>query len=511
MSLPLLCILFCYLAYSLSPLFDYQCLAGSLLLGTLCLSLKRDSYKRYALCSCSLIIFLLYLLFSRAVHHTRFIGGLETKRIVRLEGVLLEDSLLTRSENRLLRIKAAWCEDGDGSGASASGVCSALVPGDEVLIASSTIEAVGSFHEESSLFIAEDLQVLDLPLFARWRRSCMEGIGRRLESSVADEQARSLAFMLLLGQSDSSAFPLKELARQSGLSHLLALSGMHLSVFLGLSTAFCSFFLGPCRAKRAGMVLPFLFVLIAGPKPSLIRALSLAFCSLIPFGSQGRLHSYLLALSLQLLCFPYSVGSLAFLLSWVAYTMIFIAPMLPSFPWKTGTLAVLAAAPVTLILDGSWNAGGIFMTPVAGLLINLSMICSLLVLIAGSPMAWALLWCEKLLYDLLRRSASSNLVFGWTGYLIALGFVLTLFFALIYAKRNLVKQETHELELSLRFTQRDHSPLGEGRAGDEQEVWTKLSHLEYEPDEDRRAARCAGGGERMGSGAGNRSDYRHPS
>ena len=93
MSLPLLCILFCYLAYSLSPLFDYQCLAGSLLLGTLCLSLKRDSYKRYALCSCSLIIFLLYLLFSRAVHHTRFIGGLETKRIVRLEGVLLEDSL----------------------------------------------------------------------------------------------------------------------------------------------------------------------------------------------------------------------------------------------------------------------------------------------------------------------------------------------------------------------------------------------------------------------------------
>ena len=141
--------------------------------------------------------------------------------------------------------------------------------------------------------------------------------------------------------------------------------------------------------------------------------------------------------------------------------MIFIAPMLPSFPWKTGTLAVLAIAPAMLLLDGSWNAGGIFMTPIAGLLINLSMICSLLVLIAGSPMAWTLLWCEKLLHDLLRQSASSNLVFGWTGYLIALGFVLTLFFALIYAKRNPMKQETYELELSLRFTQRDYNPLGE--------------------------------------------------
>lgn len=508
MGLPVLCILFCYLSYSLSPLFDYRYLAGGLFLGSLGLFLRWGSWRRYALCSYSLIIFLLYLLFGRAVHLTRFTCGLETKRITALEGVLLEDSLLTKSANQLLRIKVAWCEAADGSGASASGVCSALGSSDEILFASSTIRVVGAFHEESSLFIAEDLQIRDIPSFARWRRSVLEGMRRRLEHSVGDERARSLAFMLLLGQSDSSAFPLKELARRTGLSHLLALSGMHLSVFLGLSTALCSLFLGSYRAKRAGMVLPCLFVLIAGPKPSLIRALGLALCSLLPFGSHGRRYSYLLALSLQLLWFPYSVGSLAFLFSWVAYTMIYIAPMLPAFPWKTGTLAVLAIAPVTLLLEGSWNAGGIFLTPVAGLLINLSMISSLLVLIGGSSFARVLLWCDGLLNDLLLWGASSNLVFGWKGYAIALAFVLTLFFALIYAKRNLLKQETHELDLSLRFTQRDHRPSGGGGAGDEQEVWTKLPHLELEPEQDRRSARCAGGIEGLGSGAGDRCDHR---
>lgn len=483
MSLYLVSVLLCYLAYADSPLLAYQLIAAALY----CLYLVRSA-KRSSLLLYGTVILLLYLLFGRATLLSRFHSGFEEERITYLEGVLLEDSLLTKGGSQLLRVKVQWCEEESGVGTSARGVCSALINIDEVLIASSNVALYGAFDEPTSLFIAKDFQVLELTPFGVWRRERVEGIGRRLDSLIPHEQARSLALMLLLGQSDSSAFPLKVLAQQSGLSHLLALSGMHLSIFLSISTLVCSLIFGPYWARRVGIVFPILFVLIAGPKPSLIRALTLALCSLLPFGEHGRLYSYLSALIMQLLFTPHSVTSLAFTFSWIAYTMIVIAPDLPSFPLKGGTLATLAIAPITLLLDGTWNIGGIVLTSIAGSLIHLCMIASLLVLFFGSLFVPLMIWCEFLLSDLLIWSSAEFTSFGLPGYLIALALVLTLFFALIYAKRCIHKQETYELELSLRFTECNNDPSRGGGVGDEQEVWTKLPHLSCQSNEDCRSS-----------------------
>ncbi|MFA7559888.1 MAG: ComEC/Rec2 family competence protein [Sphaerochaeta sp.] len=484
MRVYVLSILFCYAGFFAPSFFSYPALIGG---GGAVVLLIVLLTKKRAFIAPILISVILYVLFGRAVRLTNPTYGFEKKRIAALEGVLSEDSLLTKGGNQLLRIKLNEVESEEGMLASATGVITALISADEVLIASSHLHLSGSFTDDGSLFIAEDFAVTSLSRLGLWRRGVAEALYQLLGSRIADERVRALGVMLLLGQSDSSAFPLKELAKNAGLSHLLALSGLHLTIFLSLSTMICSLGFGPYWAKRIGMILPTIFVIIAGPKPSLLRALLLSLCSLFPLGGSSAIFSYLLALALQLIFTPTSVSSLAFLLSYGAYTMLLIAPYLPSFIGSTSTLAVIGVAPITLLLEGSWNIGGIFLTTLVSLLIHASMLCSLGVVFFGSFMATPLSWCEGWITTILQWADTDLLRYGAFEYFIALALLLTLIIALIYAKHTTTKQEHYELELCLRFPNCDHRPLRDQRVGDEQEVWTKLSHLPGEPTANRRS------------------------
>jgi competence protein ComEC len=81
-----------------------------------------------------------------------------------------------------------------------------------------------------------------------------------------------LASALLLGVRDDLDVELSEGFRNSGCTHILALSGMHLAIMSGILAFLIRKPLGIRWASLAGAAFVFLYVFIAGSQPSLVRA-----------------------------------------------------------------------------------------------------------------------------------------------------------------------------------------------------------------------------------------------
>ncbi|GGM92651.1 DNA internalization-related competence protein ComEC/Rec2 [Thermus composti] len=117
--------------------------------------------------------------------------------------------------------------------------------------------------------------------------------------------------------------------QKAGLAHLLALSGLHVGLLVG---AFLLLPLGRFRYLLALGVLP-LYLWLAGPSPSLLRASLMAGLSLLGLllglGSAGVLQALGLALFLQLLLNPHALLSLGFQLSHLAVLglALFLSPL----------------------------------------------------------------------------------------------------------------------------------------------------------------------------------------
>lgn len=425
-------------------------------------------------------LFLLYGLGGLAVAKSQPSYGFAPFRLSRIEGRLLEDSLLTRSHKQVVRLKlsASWTQDGDVFGAR--GVVSALLKTDELLIAGSDILLEGRLSETGDLFLCSSFQVGRLSKLGLKRRELLSHLSWLLQHRIADEAARSLALMLLLGQSTEASFALKDASLGAGCAHLLALSGMHLQVFLLLSSWFSSLFLGRYWGKRIGFLIPLGYVVLVGPKPSLVRALLMHLISLFPFSQEMRsLSSLLLAYAVQLWLFSCSVTSFAFLFSYAAITLLILGQALPPFPLKTTALAILGTAPASMLLTGSWNLAGLLFSYPAGLLIHLLMVLSLVCLPFGGVPVLLLTQCTHVLQTLLALASEVPFVFKAGAYCLYLLVLLTCIAIIGYAGQALHKRRRYrnELDLCLRFTERNHSPFGSGGSGDEQEVWTELPDL----------------------------------
>jgi hypothetical protein len=156
--------------------------------------------------------------------------------VVALTGILEDDSSLTRSGGQVLRVRLVDCSGRWGQTASAKGLVSVMIPQDTTLPYGTTLNVRGSF-KDPAFFVAKQTQVLRIPRFGEKRHTLMRRVGLALSRRVPDPRSRSLAGMLLLGQSDSASFPLKDLALKSGCSHILALSGMHLGFVIALGSA----------------------------------------------------------------------------------------------------------------------------------------------------------------------------------------------------------------------------------------------------------------------------------
>ncbi len=140
-----------------------------------------------------------------------------------------------------------------------------------------------------------------------------------LQKRIDQEEGAFLSALLLGDKSGISASLSRDMAR-NGTSHILALSGLHVSLFMSGVT----FLLRPLH-KKARTVLSLLliaaYVLLTGASPSALRAGFMCFCALLSF-LVGRRHNSLFSLfasvSLIFAFEPYCVYGLSLWLSALA-------------------------------------------------------------------------------------------------------------------------------------------------------------------------------------------------
>ncbi len=205
-------------------------------------------------------------------------------------------------------------------------------------------------------------------------------------------KAGNLLTALILGSRDYLDLSMKLLFQKAGLSHVLALSGLHLSVMCTFAQRTADFFKRKKQHLLVMAAFSFLFVFTTGSQPSLVRALIFicinCICSF--FNIKCRKGSvFYLSLSIHIILQPEAAFSMSFLLSYSAiYGIIFLRPWIFSFadrffPEKGRKLkelfavsagAQIATIPVQIFILNSFSLKGIISSVAAVPLISLFVI-----------------------------------------------------------------------------------------------------------------------------------------
>lgn len=420
--------------------------------------------------------------------------GLPMWQVSSIVGVLDDDSSLTRSGGQFVRLHLSCCMDPYGSTVTSSGSAQSLIPCGRMIPAGSTIQLWGRWKEDG-FFQCRDWQVLSLGMLGWTRFRWVLWLEDKLRQVALRPSVRALACMLLLGRNDSFAFPLKELALQSGCSHILALSGMHLGavssgiVFLG--TKVFSSLIGSIY----GILFSCFFVLLVGPKPSLVRALLFHVLLLLFRGRPGRASvSLAFSLILQLLLAPYQLSSLGFSLSYLACAALLLAPacthgMHPLLAMEaSGALVVLATLAVTVSAIGQVNLGALVVCFPASFLVLAAWHLSFLALCHMPGAGWLLEKVTELLTSLLSACASvSFLTIAPPRVPLMVFLLLTALFLLGYAGRHLrrARSRRYELEIRVRFPSGDQDGAESAGHGHVQALRAELPDFHPHSREDR--------------------------
>jgi competence protein ComEC len=274
---------------------------------------------------------------------------------------------------------------------------------------------------------AGDILLLDSGSALDRARSAARDACRRALAGICVKSA-GLYQALILGVRDSLAPEEAEAFKLAGCSHILALSGEHLSVLALIAVAALKGLLGPVRARLGGAIAAGLFMWIAGPGPSLLRAVLMAWIGALALAldrPQGQLGCLALTFIAMLPIDPEGARSLSFMLSFLAvWGLAVLGPRfsfllgkrLPSFllePAAASLSAQAAVSPLLAIGFGALQLAGVPASMAAGPLVAAMMwwgmgagfVCSFLPFAA--PTAARL---SDFLYDLLMgvmRTAAS--------------------------------------------------------------------------------------------------------
>jgi competence protein ComEC len=157
-------------------------------------------------------------------------------------------------------------------------------------------------------------------------RSWLHGLRRDIAASLADvvaEPQASLGQALLLGLKDDLPDDLVDRFRETGTSHLLAISGLHVGILLGVALAASQWLLGRRRQHYllAPLVLMWLYAALAGMSPSVVRAVIMGSVYLVAMAlgrPRGVLPALGLAAALMVALDPPILLSVSFQLSFAA-------------------------------------------------------------------------------------------------------------------------------------------------------------------------------------------------
>ncbi len=297
-----------------------------------------------------------------------------------LEGVLAIDSQATVSGNRRLDVEvraAEWA----GSGYTLRAEWGRTAFSAEVLTGPMARAYAGTPLRAASLhpgaFLWANTEDIRFILKAGWVAATRGVLADRFAEAVRACAGRAgpLAQALLLGVKDELDGEYRGLFQAAGCAHLLALSGQHLAII-------CAFvaLLGnrisrnPKRVRRISICFAWAFVWLAGPGPSLLRALFMLSASELARAldrpqtgfSVLAIASALLALfapsSIDSLSSVFSFGAMAGLIGLSARFSARFRPWLPK-PLADGlaasVAAVCATAPISIFAFGTFVPAGI--------------------------------------------------------------------------------------------------------------------------------------------------------
>ncbi len=225
-----------------------------------------------------------------------------------IKGVVIQDSTPANFGQRSVLIKLKCCTDHNGNVATATGIIRTSYKGSP-LYAGDKVSFYGKLSQYGYAAKRYDYKRKN---YNTIRAAILENASAQLGSTPEANLIR----MLLLGFSLEGENEIKEKARESGVSHVLALSGMHL-VFFSSIISWLFYPMLKKDSKLIALLFLYLYVLVIGPKPSLIRALifrSVYLC----FKEHNSVLLLFLTFMIQATLMPSTIGELSTIYSYTA-------------------------------------------------------------------------------------------------------------------------------------------------------------------------------------------------
>jgi competence protein ComEC len=353
-----------------------------------------------------------------------------------ISGVLLDDPRLVSGGSAMTTLSLKMVTGAGKARVSARGEITVFFPAESVVrlkefgrgaevFAEGTLRSGSGGFGGSYVFTADALHITApaRPL-ERFRTNLrLDLVYRFTESPSGDPSWGGLALALLVGIRDNLDMGIAALYRDSGCSHILALSGMHLAVLVALLSFLLKKPLGLRPAAICGAVIILGYCYLVGPLPSLNRAALMYLLGVLAVLGMLKRDPLLLlcmAFLLQIIMTPRAGISLSFILSYLALAGILVIGeslngifkgKIPAFfllSISASVGAFLATAGVTAWFFGVLRPVGILASLVLTPLTTVFMLGSMAWLglnLIMPPLSPLLSYPLSLLYRLMERTA----------------------------------------------------------------------------------------------------------
>ena len=270
--------------------------------------------------------------------------GIPAGSVVGISGTLLDDPRLVSGGSAMAAVSLRALAGASGARATARGEITVFFReenaarlrefgrGTEVFaegrLQASSVGAFGGAYifSADSLHVTAAAQPLD-----RFRTGLRLGLAERFAGHSGDAAGGApwggLALALLLGIRDNLDSGLTALYRGAGISYILALSGMHLAVIIGLVSFLLKKPLGLRPAAIVGAIIIVLYCFVVGPLPSLYRSALmylLGVFAVLGMLKRESLSVLSMAFVIQIALTPQAGISLSFTLSYLAMVGILV-------------------------------------------------------------------------------------------------------------------------------------------------------------------------------------------
>ncbi len=315
-----------------------------------------------------------------AASDPHFYSGIPKQRIKTVTGILTQDGKRIASGKVLYTLDLLKVTDGNGTSATATGRLVLFSDDSLPRLWKSVISspAEPAYNENSHEWIAfgngtTEIITLPAPIPFRLRAGIRTLFIRRI--GIMDSSVSALFEALFLGIRGNIEEADLQLFREAGCMHLLALSGMHLTVLTTIIVLVTIPILGRKAGFLLGLVVIGVYIFIVGLKPSLLRAgimYGLIGAGIISGRRVKGIHTLAAAFIVLALLYPDAVYTLSFQLSFLALFGImtigsrlgeFLKVYLPSwiaYPLACSFGAQTATAPLLLSTFGELYPAGLF-------------------------------------------------------------------------------------------------------------------------------------------------------